>query len=303
MNQEDNIPSLQDSPEKLGSNKLSVEKQKIEKEYERKLYVIKHKEKIAKYVKIVGWSVLGLLLAIALVILALKVADIFTPEEVVAPVEVKEDLPPQDFSIETEKITLIQPIKGETNYDVLVQLKNNNSEWGVSKLSYKILLKDKFDKVVGTRERNSYILPSQEKSLIEIGIETDRIVNKSEVQIEMLEVKKLTQEVNLNIVVEDSNYIINGSKGSVEANLFNNTPFTLDRVEVGVILFDSNNEVIGLNYTNFSSFVTKTRRFIVASWPEQVFGNVDRIYIEPNVNVFQSSSFLNVYGTGQTLEF
>lgn len=303
MNQGDQMPPTQDNSEELRSDKLSAEKQRIEKEYERKLYVIKHKEKIAKYVKIIGWSILGLLLIIALVILALKVVDIFTTEEVIAPVEVKEDLPPQDFLIETEKITLLQPIKGETNYDVLVQLKNNNSEWGVSKLKYTILLKDKFDKVVGMSERNSYILPGQEKSLIEIGINADRIAQKSEVQIEMLEVKKLTQGANINIVVDDSKYVVDGNNSRVEAHLFNSSPFTLDKIDVGIVLFDANGEVIGLNYTNFSPFVTKTRRFIVVNWPQQVFEGVDRVYIEPNVDVFQSSSFLNVYGTGQTLEF
>ncbi len=283
---------------------LSQETQKIEKEYERKLLMVKHKEKVARYIKIVGWSVLGLLLVIAFIIIALKVVDIFkVEEEVDNSVVIEEDLPPEDFTIETKKITLLQPIKGETNYDILVQLKNNNAEWGVSRLKYKILLLDKFDKVVGEKERISFILPGEEKSLIEVGVKTDRVVDKAELEVDLQEIQKLKQNIDLNIQVEKSSYSVSNNKGIVEGTLFNDSPFTFDRVNVGVVLYDKAGNVVGLNYTNFGPFVTKTRRSFIAQWPETIFANVEKIYIEPSVNVFQTSSFINIYGTGQVLEY
>jgi hypothetical protein len=309
MNQniQQNIPTNKDSSEQPiapGEDRLSAEKEKIEKEYQRKLLVIQHKEKVAKYIKIIGWSVLGILLAIALVIIALKVVDLFSKQdEEVIPVEVEEDLPPENFSIVTEKITLLQPEKGETSYDVLVQLNNSDPEWGVSRLKYKIILKDRFEKIVGERERISYILPSQEKSIIEVGIATDKVVQTSEVEIELQEIQKLQQDIDFKIEIDKSSFSVAGDKSLVEGTLFNNTPFSFDRVDVAVILFDNNNNVIGLNYTNIGSFVTKTRRSFVAQWPDIVLTGVDRIYIEPSVNVYQSGSFMNTYGTGQVLEY
>lgn len=309
MNQniQPNISSGDDNPEQPiipGGDRLSAEKEKIEKEYQRKLLVMQHKEKVAKYIKIIGWSVLGLLLAIAFVIIILKVIDLFSKQnEEIIPVEVEEDLPPEDFGIATDKITLLQPEKGETSYDVLVQLNNSDPEWGISRLKYKIILKDKFDKIVGERERISFILPGQEKSIIEVGIATDRVVQSSEVEVELQEIQKLQQDIDFNIEIDKSSFSIADDKSLVEGTLFNNTPFSFDRVDIAVILFDKNDNVIGLNYTNIGSFVTKTRRSFVAQWPDIVLSGVDKIYIEPSVNVYQSGSFMNTYGTGQVLEY
>lgn len=303
-NEKTNINISSDPVPTAERGNLSQETQKIEKEYERKLLMVKHKEKVTRYIKIVGWSVLGLLLVIAFIIIALKVVDIFKVEEKIdTGMVIKEDLPPEDFTIETKKITLLQPIKGETNYDILVQLKNNNAEWGVSRLKYKILLLDKFDKVVGEKERISFILPGEEKNLIEVGVKTDRVADKAKLEVDLQEIQKLKQNIDLNIQIEKSSYSVNNNKSIVEGSLFNNSPFTFDRVNVAVVLYDKAGNVVGLNYTNFGPFVTKTRRSFIAQWPETIFADVEKIYIEPSVNVFQTSSFINIYGTGQVLEY
>src|SRR3989339_500307 len=175
---------------------LQSREEKIEKEYKRKLFILRHEQKLFKYSRLIGLIIIGILFVVAIVFWAIKIIGNYwqtrDEQENSVSVEVKET-PPEGFSIQAEEMKIIQPVVGETSYDVVAKIINRDNSWGVSQLQYKFILKDRFDKVVLEKERTVYILPSQERHLIEVGLKTERAVVGGLLEIKLIEVQKLKE--------------------------------------------------------------------------------------------------------------
>ena len=216
---------------------------------------------------------------------------------------IEEEKPPEGFGVKVAEMEIIQPVVGETTYDVVAKIINRDTDWGVSKLKYKFILKDRFDKTVLEKEKTSYILPSQERHLIEVGLEADRPVVNGSLEITMEEVQKLKEFIVPDIVITSKSYSIVNSKSKVFGEITNNNPYGFETVDIGVILYDTADNIIGLNFTNLNSLTANSKRSFVATWGETINDEVDKIYIEPTVNAFRSELFMKSYGSGARLEY
>lgn len=273
---------------------------KLEKETKWKIFIVRYREQIFKYVK-VGCIVLPILfLIIGGVVIYFKVIKKPPP-----PPPPPVDKPSANFKITVEKSKLLPSVEKENLYDAVARVKNIDPDWGVSKLKYKFILKNKDGEIVGEREQMTYILPEQEKYLIELNIKTEEKASSLEIILNHLEVQKLKKFVNPQTQFRVKNWGsgVFDKKTKAWAILFNESPFSFEKVNLNVILYDRNQEIVGVNYTNINAFTTKTERYFSVSWNEIIPTKVERIEVEPNVNVFEEGNFMNIYGTGQTLEY
>lgn len=295
---------------KILEEKKGVEYEKIKKDTERKIYIVKNREKIIKYVKL---GVIGIVAAtFFLTFFIYLISDIFQvspwkfleKEEVVVQDVEEEEKPPEDFKVEIAEVKFIETEKKKV-YDVLAKIKNQNTEWGVSELGYKFIFKDENDLVVGEKERKSYILPQQERYLMEIGIETLTAASSVELEINLLEVQKLEQFINpqTQFTKKGIDHFVDDNKSKVSGTLVNDSPFGFDQVDVYIILYDKNNKIKGMNFTNINSFLPDTERHFSVFWPEVLAKGDLTVEIDPNVNVFEAGNFMDIYGTGQVLEY
>ena len=272
----------------------------------RKLFILRHEQKLFKYSRLIGLIIIGILFVVAIVFWAIKIIGNYwqtrDEQENSVSVEVKET-PPEGFSIQAEEMKIIQPVVGETSYDVVAKIINRDNSWGVSQLQYKFILKDRFDKVVLEKERTVYILPSQERHLIEVGLKTERAVVGGLLEIKLIEVQKLKEFIIPDILVTNKSYRVVDHKSKVFGEIANKNPYGFEKIDIGVILYDTAGKIVGLNFTNINSLSANSKRAFVATWSEEISEEVDEIYIEPTVNAFQSELFMKDYGSGVSLEY
>lgn len=291
-----------DEIKKLIEEKQGTEYEKIRKETERKLFIVRNRNKIIKY------FVIGGVALVALIFLVIFVPTLFTnlirEEEQPEPAPVEVEGPPDDFKVEVLDTDLVQTSEPRV-YDVVSTIRNTNAEWGVPLLKYKYTFRDDAGAVVGERERTSYILPQQERYVVEIDVETVTTAASVDLAIEILEAEKLEQFINPQAQFTQKNvkYFVGGDKSRVDGVLVNESPFSFDKVDVFIILYNQSNEVVGVNYTNIDDFLAGSERYFSVLWPEIISNENLRVELEPNVNAYEDGSFMDVYGTGDKLEY
>jgi len=182
---------------KILEEKKSEQYDQIQKDTERKIFIVQHREEIIKYAKLA--TVILIAIPFSLYFLITLLGDIFgfspwkyfsLQETPIEEVVVEEERPPEGFEVEVIETNLIKTNKKRT-YDVLGKVRNADTNWGVSLLKYKFTLKDDEGNKVGERERESYILPQQEKYLVEIGMEGLTEAYEVDLEVSLYEVQKL----------------------------------------------------------------------------------------------------------------
>ena len=81
----------------------------------------------------------------------------------------------------------------------------------------------------------------------------------------------------------------------------NSSDFDFDKVEVGVILFGDDNQIVAVNRTNIRTFLSRTERGFSVSWPTELPESV-RQDIEVLTNVFENANFIRNYGTQERFQ-
>ena len=293
--------------------KKSEQYEQIEKDTEKKIFIVQHREEIIKYAKLA--TIILVAIPFSIYFLATLIGDIFgfapwsfinikKEEEVVEVIEVEK--PPEGFKVEVIGTELIKTNKKRT-YDVLGKIRNADTNWGVSSLKYKFILKDEEGNKVGEKERESYVLPQQERYLVEIGMEGLTEASKVELEVTLTEVQKLDEFKNPQTQFKKENvkYFVDNKKSRANGELINSSPFGFDKVDIYIIVYDLDGRILGINYTNIDDFLPDSNRYFSVFWNRILSkseSNV-QIEIEPNVDVFEAGSFMNTYGTGQVLEY
>ena len=287
----------------------------IKKDTERKIFIVEHREEIIKYTKLT--IIILVAIPFSIYFLVTLIGDIFgvtlweyisfdNKKPVVVEEVIEEEKPPVDFKIEVMETNIIKTDKKRT-YDVLGKIRNADINWGVSLLKYKFILKDEDGNKVGEKERESYILPQQERYLVEIGLEGLTEADKVELEISLGEVQKLDEFKNPQTQFKktDVKYFIDKNKSRVGGELVNNSPFGFDKVDMYIIVYDLDGRILGINYTNIDDFLPKSNRYFSVFWNKILSKNENsvQIEIESNVDVYEAGSFMGNYGTGQVLEY
>lgn len=276
---------------------IKVEEAKIDKEYKKKLFMV-------KYLRIIVFGVIGLIIVIVLIFQGKSLYSFLKNLIVKPPVEEVVDLvekPPADFKIETKDTTLLLN-KSKNQYDIFTKLINKNPEWGVSELRYEVNLKDKSGEIVGKENGKTYILPGSTRSLILVNVSSEKPVSSLEITLDPVKVQKLKEFRNLDFSISNTRYFESDLKGRVSGTLKNATPYNFDQIDLNIILFNKKGEIVGVNFTNINAMLSNTTRDFIATW-DKYQGTDVQVVVEPNVNVFHTETFLKTYQDGQELNY
>ena len=273
--------------------KIKLKQQKIEKEFKKKKSIIKYK----KFAKIIGVLLFILIIGSIVFYIRKKITEPSLEQKVQKTVEA----PPPDFKIKTKQVEVLQ--SSPLRCDVLAQIVNNNLNWGVPRLTYKINLKDKNNLLVGQKQGNTFILPDQTKSIIELGIETQNQAVSAAVELEIKDTQKLKASPKLIFKTENINYQDLGDKSKISATLINQTPFGFNEVIINTLVYDKNKKLQGLNFTTINDFSSNTKRDFSVFWRKKLAVKKPEIIIETYVNPFETTPFLDIYKEEQPLEY
>lgn len=284
------------SPAEERQKKLKAEEQKIEAEYRQKLFVVRHlRTIIVLTIFIVGGPIVfwGIYKNID------TIRNIFKKPE--PPPEVQIEKPPADFKISAiETKLLFNATRG--TYDLFARLENTNPEWGVNELEYLINLQSKNGEKVGEKKGKTYILPSSKRSLIEVNLTATSQVSSVELKLTPLMVQKLKKFPSMEFGLKDVGYLPADGKSKSKGVIINKTPYSFEQVEIDLVLFNAEQEIVGVNKTTVNTFLSgEERGFVVVG--DEDYGPNTQIVAEPNVDLFKTANFMNVYKQSQELNY
>ena len=199
-----------------------------------------------------------------------------------------------------------QIVQGETRaipvslqkYDLVAKINNPNEDWGIRKLKYKFVLD-------GTEEeeRESFILPNEEKYLFQLGVGYSGTEAPQNVEVKLYDLE--WQRISDKKVIDDilfesskveltSSSIANtnqtGGVSHLTANIKNKSVLGFWEVGVQVIIV-YNDRIVAVNYTVLRQFSSFEEKAIDLSWFYSLPENSE-VIIKPEVNVFAPENFM-----------
>lgn len=283
-------PPKQISHEEL----VKYEQQQIGKEFSRKRMIL-------KYQKIIMISGIILIVFVVATVGIYAVYKIFQKPSLPEQANQAVEAPPADFTIKANQINILP--QENNKYNALVLIQNTDQNWGVPRLAYTILLKDANKNIVAEKQGSTYILPNQQKSLIELGIESQDPAVSASVDFETKEVQKLTESPVMDFPIENVAYQVVDKKSKISGTISNQTPFGFNEILINVLVYEGNDALKGVNYTTINTLTPGQKRDFTVFWRSNLNVKKPRIVLEPYVNPFNSTPFLDIYSEGQMLQY
>lgn len=184
----------------------------------------------------------------------------------------------------------IFPLESNT-YSGYIRIKNPNSGWGVPGQSYNVEFKNSSGASVLATSGQAFILPASEKIIVFPRFKSDTVPIQLNFTLGETDFIRAPTLPTLNLVIQRRSLDLQVNQTMVNAVIANDTPFKISRVDLPVLLFDNNNQVIGVNYTNINDLSSAETRSFQYVWYNRI-NNVARIEIIPEINIFNRDIFL-----------
>ena len=200
---------------------------------------------------------------------------------------------PEIKSVEVLSSQVFKVADGD--YDFVAKVSNPNAFYGASRIEYVI---EPF-----SQSGFTYILPGQTKYVVLASVRrTGDVVDPRLIIKNVQWVKLDSPDGGVSFTVQSKNFITSQDKSELEAILYNNSNYDFDKVDVSVVLFDGQDNIVGVNRTDIRTFVSKSERGLNVSWPLDFSGIVVRQEVEAHTNLFENSNFIKSYGNQERFQ-
>jgi len=189
---------------------------------------------------------------------------------------------------------------GPGRYDVLAKISNPNHAYGAENFSYTFTLKDASGSVLASRSGTGFILPAEEKYILEVNLETSQIPEKVEFSASGYSWVEFSAYEEPNINVYSKEYrIISGGAGFGEAYglVRNESHFDFKQINVNVILRDASGVAIAINKTNMQTVLSQEQRDFKLVWTSSFPGEVVTVETDVEANIFNNENFIEKYSS------
>lgn len=218
------------------------------------------------------------------------------------------------YSGETPEITptpvLIAPIEVQFtapirvknfDYDIVAKIRNPNSDLGSSAVSYGLKFFNQNNQVFETRTGETYILPGQDRFIVESPVRLNQELFKVELVILEVKWEKLNTifQENVSLVTVNHDLVFNQSPGvfaSLNGIILNSSDFDLDQTEILGILYNQSGGIAATGKTNIRTFLAHTERAFEIRWFDEFQNNIGKIEVQAHSNLLENSNFLRRFG-------
>lgn len=193
-------------------------------------------------------------------------------------------------------------------YDVAAQIRNPNQNYGLSKLSYEFKLYDESDSLIFSKKNSTFILPNETKYIIEPRLEVNQSISKISLVLEPGEPgdwQKLKDFEKNQLFIKNKNYqLLESGPGfsQVSGIVKNASAFDFDKVQINVILFNQQHEVVGVNKTEMRTLLSGEERYFLTTWFSKIEDEVFFVDVEAETNVFIDENFMKRYGAPEKFQ-
>lgn len=182
-------------------------------------------------------------------------------------------------------------------YNLICQIDNLNRKWFVESLKYKFISSTGF----ASKEFESFILPEEEKTLVDFNEKIGSFIDQVSCQITQVkwrrtkisDYKFLT--IPQDLTFQDIQYFsgANNATGAITQFTFvNSTVYNLRDINLFVFLYEGN-KVVGVEKTYVDEIKSGDKKEIKVIWPESI-PFVSRTVIKPEINFLVSSTFVEL---------
>lgn len=194
-------------------------------------------------------------------------------------------------------------VPGENEkYDVLAKVYNPNDVAGASSFVYTVTLKDSAGTVLATRSGRSYILPQENKYLLELNLAAAVVPATVAFTVESVEWSRLSgyqKKPAVNIYQKSYSEISSGvGFGEAKGLLANESSFDFRSIVVRVVLRDSTGKPLAFNSTEIRTVRAGEERDFRLVWPSAFPGAVEKVEMEVDADVYHSDNFIRQYLPG-----
>ncbi len=190
---------------------------------------------------------------------------------------------------------------GTGQYDVIANVYNPNALFGGEKVFYTMEIVGRDGAVLDTRRGETFILPNENKYLVEVGLKSATQPTKVDVTIEKVEWVKFTNFASPHILVKNQKVGL-VETGTDYARAFgvvsNESPYDFHNVGISVIIFDERGVPIAANKTMQRTLDANTKREFMLNWPHKFPGNIKDSVMYVETNVFDSLNFMKKHLPG-----
>lgn len=209
------------------------------------------------------------------------------------------------LSVQPPVIVLQKLLKiSDFDYDFLAEIRNPNFDFGATEISYELNLFGQNGELVMARKGLVSLLPGQTRYELISPLIIDKEISAAEFKFIDVSWERLKEFIPQNLFsVRNQEFSpLPSGQSIIRATLFNDSNFDFDRVDVNVILFDRNDDVLAVNKTDIRTFLAKTNRFFEVKWPKPFEGEISRIEINAYTNVFKNENFIKEHGTQEKFQ-
>lgn len=209
--------------------------------------------------------------------------------------------PCQLIDIEDLEILLVKAVPAQDNfYDLIVQIKNPNQNYGSEQVAYKFRLNDIENNLTLEFSGLTFILPNQSKYLIETKVEFSGSAPVIEFSLENVKWKKLEDYQPPQLIVQRKEYRLLGGDqlGSSQARgvLVNKSNFGFERINIDVLLLDASQNILAVNTTEMRTLLAGQERDFFITWSREIRGQVVSVEMEAETDIFDSNNYLSPGG-------
>jgi hypothetical protein len=180
------------------------------------------------------------------------------------------------------------PTQGQY-YDLAARINNPNQNHGSRKIAYQFKIYDINNREIGNKSGSTFILPRQEKYIIELRKPIQQNVARVQLNIEPVQWEKIIDyvEPEINVFEKKYQFLENGPPYSQASCVIKNASHQdYKNIETSVVVFSADNEVLGVNYSVIDYLSAGQDRFFSVPWHFELNKNAGRIDIEAGVNIF-----------------
>ncbi len=203
--------------------------------------------------------------------------------------------------VEKIKVLKIKAAQAENqSFDLLAQIENPNREYGAREVFYKFEVFGEGNQLIRTAEGQTFILPYQTKYIIETPINLSSFPTRVTFSIiKTVNWEKLTDFENIGLEIYEKKYNeLPGQSYFSEATgvLENISNYDYALVQVIIVLYDSNNNIINFGKNEHKTVRTSDKRPVKFTW-KNPFKKVQRFDMEAYTNLFLNENFIKKHGT------
>lgn len=203
-----------------------------------------------------------------------------------------------EASVQPLQVLYTKLILGNGDYDVVAQVSNPNTNYGSSQADYTLTVTNDLGQSNQLRGQ-FYILPGQTRyvafsALKDISSPSSVALEISAVQWQKLD---LLSNQNVSLAVSGKQYQKTTDKigSQVSGAIVNESDYDFDKVDLTVVIFDSQDNIAGVSTTNLTTFLGRSQRGFVVQWPI-VFADPARMDVEAVTDLFSDANFIKTNG-------